>query len=121
MPSRILRINVQLEAMKKILITRSLGSLVDVSTFLISSESNEKKKRRILHGSTTIFLGDLKTYCSYTSLNLDNWDSKRFSNMSTCIMFLSLVRLLVVVPFVHVFYMPQLRTTCMATHSPPII
>jgi hypothetical protein len=49
MPSRILRINVQLEAMKKILITRSLGSLVDVSTFLISSESNEineKKKEK---------------------------------------------------------------------------
>ena len=48
MPSRILRINVQLEAMKKILITSSLGSLVDVSTFLISSESNEineKKKK----------------------------------------------------------------------------
>jgi hypothetical protein len=50
MPSRILRINVQLEAMKKILIARSLGSLVDVSTCLISSESNEISEKK---GETT--------------------------------------------------------------------
>lgn len=46
MPSRILRINVQLEAMKKILIIRSLGSLVDVSRFLFSFESDEINEKK---------------------------------------------------------------------------
>lgn len=58
MPSRILRINVQLEAMKKILIIRNLGSLVHISTILISSKSNEKKKES--YGSKAIFLGSIK-------------------------------------------------------------
>jgi len=48
MPSRILRIIVQLEATEKIVIIRSLGSLVDISTILISSKSNEEKEEGIL-------------------------------------------------------------------------
>lgn len=71
MLSRILRINVQLESMKKILIIRSLGCLVDISTILISSKFNEEKKKES-YASTTIFLGNHETYCSYTWLDLDN-------------------------------------------------